>query len=191
MATGAEQYLLAQCAYLQNQDTINLLSSTTLTAAAASMTFSSIPQVFNSLMIVLDVKSSSTATGYTNDNAAMQLNGVTTATYTACTIQNMSGTVTAAAATGVVSSGIGNVWNSFSGNTPGAGGIIAFIPGYSETVFRKNNVGFSYASDSGTTSELQFSGGSWQSASAVTSIKLILGSGGNFLTGSYFALYGM
>lgn len=192
MADVWELYLLAQAAYLQNQSTFSLISSSTLSAATASLTFSSIPQIYSSLMLVLDVKSASTATGFTADNAVIQLNGITTATYTACTLSiTQAGTPQAANATGVVSSGIGNIWNSFSGNTPGAGGIVMFFPGYSTVSFRNNFVSFAYASDGGGSSELTLSGGSSQSTAAVTSMKVFTGSGSNFVAGSYIALYGM
>lgn len=191
MATPWEEYQLAQAAYLQNQSTVNLLSSTTLASAAASITFSAIPQTYASLMLVLAVKSASTVTGYTADNAVIQVNGVTTATYTACYIENASGTSSASFVTGATSSGVGNIWNSFSGNTLGTGGVAVFIPGYSQSTFRFNSVSFSYASDAGAAGQLMFSGGSNQTAAAITSVALKTGSGSNFVTGSYAALYGM
>jgi len=59
--------------------TYSLIESKTLSANAATVTFSSIPATFTDLLIKFSVRSSEG--GFTNDQMKMRFNGVTTSSY--------------------------------------------------------------------------------------------------------------
>lgn len=171
------------------------ITETVLGSPTASVTFSSIPQGYAHLVLVLQVKSSLTTGSFVNDNPKVSFNGVTTSGYNYTSIFNTNSS-TASATFGGSQNAIflGACWTSFPANTVGSGNYLIVIPYYSQADFGKNLLEVSYASDGGGASQLNMTGGCQNiitSMAAVTSITLTLASGSNFVTGSFLGLYGI
>jgi hypothetical protein len=182
--TAMLQYLL--------QNAMQPIAKTVLASPAASISFTNIPQNFNSIFIVGNVKSALTSGSFVNDSIRVQFNGVVAANYNYTDIYNQSSSSASAFfGNAVTSSDFANVWTSFTPNTAGAGGFLAMIPAYTQTTFNKSIVAVSYASDGGGTSILALNGGAAQSANAaVSQLTFLLNSASNMVTGSYIGLYG-
>jgi hypothetical protein len=153
--------------------TYDPISSTTLTSAQSSVTFSSISGAFTDLLLVVN----GSQTVATNTN--MRLNGDTGNNYSDTT---MTGTGSAA------SSSRNSSQPYFWFGVMGTGQSVALfhIMNYSNSTTNKtvlhrmgNSVGYSQASV-----------GLWRSTSAVTSVTLLPNSG-NFASGSIFTLFGI
>lgn len=169
------------------------ISENFIGGSVATVTFSSIPSGFQHLLLYTDVKSSSTATGFTADSLYIQLNGNTGANYNRTGLSNTNSSTAVASFSAAQTSGvIGGVWNSFPGNTPGAGGAFTIIPRYTGTTFYKNIVSMGYASDGGGAGQLFLNGSCLTGVTAaITSITVGLISGANILANSFVGLYGI
>lgn len=171
------------------------IAETTLGSPAVNIAFSSIPQQFAHLVLIIQVKSALTTGSFLADNLNIRFNGVTSANaYNAISMYNTnSTTISAGFNTGTVIS-LNSVWTSFPGNTPGNAASIFIIPYYSQATFGKQIFGITHASDGGGSSQVSLTAGA-QSVSvamaAITSVNVFLGSGSNLVTGSYAGLYGV
>lgn len=171
----------------------SLIASSILGVTSASVTFSSIPQYFNHLRLVIVAKTNSaTAAGY--DNLQLQINGVSTAQYNGGQEFETIGssTVTGFTTSASTISIIGSVWGSHFA-TQGAGYINCQLPYYSSATFSKGWLAESFATDGGSTGIKQTLGGGFNasnSTAAITSITLNA-SAGSFVSGSAFFLYGV
>jgi len=184
-----------------------LISSTVLGSASASIGFSGISSAYNHLRIVLLGRSSTSAE---TDNVALQFNGDASAHYDSIFISNgASATVNSIGGTGATTvTSLEAVvtmisYNSFiymstitgANATAAVAGVTdTIIPCYSQTVFNKVVKNDSVMSDMATSTVDAYvwaAGGQWGSSAAITSIKLFLASGANFVTGSSFYLYGV
>lgn len=166
-----------------------LIASTTLGSAAATVTWSSIPQDFGSLM-VMGLGQSSNA-NFNNDNT-FTFNSDTGANYSMLTFTSSNG---ALGPTGTFSSGDTSLKWAFafpgtSYNSNRVGGFMVHIPGYANTSFSKSSLHDCWLTDGGTSFNGHKRYGFWKSTSAISTI-LLTNTGGNFTTGSYFALYGL
>lgn len=165
-----------------------LIAKQVLTSSAASISFSSIPQVFTNLELVVSAKSDGTSTnGY--DAANLQFNGVSSALYNWQTIWvTLGGAVSTTGASAQTSSQFAEVWNSHFA-TAGRGIVTVKIPNYADTHNTKGFTSSAAASDSGTAAILQFYSGTLNTTAAITSISALMGVG-NWVPDSTFALYG-
>lgn len=165
-----------------------LISGQVLVGAVTTITFSSIPQTFNNLALVVAANSS---VGAVSDNVIGAINGDAAANYNQLFMNANSGGV---------SSGLTNGSLPFIGTISGAtavsnraGYFIADMPAYALTTFQKvvNTVGSYDAGVSGLQlNQLALVHTSVIATNAITSLILTLQSGGNFKTGSAFYLYG-
>ena len=156
-----------------------LLASTTLSSAAASITFSSIPQGYTHLYIVAHCRS--LATGGAIEEMMLRLNGDTGSNY-------------------YKDSTAGTFW-SFIGNTASAFSTLTFaavtmtISNYSNTIgaYRKVMTGLGVMANSTTAhnSGATFPYGLWLTTSAITSLSVTPSTASNLATGSAVALYGI
>jgi len=160
-----------------------LLASTTLSSAAASIVFSSIPSTYRSLRLIFS-GASTAAIGWSN--AGIRFNGDTGSNY----YYQVSSTAYTAAVLGVLagaSTGGGGSNASYSGND-------MVIHDYTSTNRRKLIIGLG-AVDTSTTSTPSAGPGFfynlWTGNAAITSITLIDFSGNNLATGTTAAVYGM
>lgn len=153
---------------------------------AASVTFSSISGTYRHLLLVAGLRSTYTAA--TVELVALRLNGDTGATqYGAAFVNN----TTAVDFYGNESSGVcGYAISSHASNNASAmSGLRITIIDYARTSWWKP-----FLAEGATPQESlgsQRAGGMWKSTAAVTSLTLLLRSGGNFQTGSVFTLYGI
>jgi hypothetical protein len=190
--------------YLQDVDRLDVYNNTAwvpaaaqligppvvLGAPAATVTFSSIPQTFGSLLL-MGLGQSSNA-NFNNDNTII-FNSDTGANYSMATWDTNQ--VNANTFIGSFSSGDTSLkWAfSFPGtsfNANRAGGFMVHIPGYANTSLSKVSLHDNWLTDGGTSFTVHKRFGFWKSTSAISTI-LLTNSGGNFTAGSYFALYGL
>jgi len=152
------------------------IATTTLSSAAASYTFSSIPSTYTDLVLIsAPIYTATTAARYT-------INADTGANYSATYV---AGNGTTAASTRVTSNTdiILDYYNHTSTATPNQ---ITHFFNYSNTTTYKTFLSRSNDAAAGTDAAV----GLWRSTSAITSIKLAV-STGNFNIGSTFTLYGI
>ena len=156
-----------------------LLATTTLPSAAASVTFSSISSAFSTLRIAAICRSSHTSTWY--DLIFMQLNNDTGANYQIDTVTGLSYIT------------VGYIGAATSKTTPLFSAPECQLNGYSNsnwyTVTGWQH--FMITSDTQYTSATYQTGGAWLNTATVTSVKLYLQSGANFVANSTFRLYGI
>ena len=165
--------------------TNQLISAQTLTSTASSVTFSSIPQTFTDLQLLVSMR---TSQANINGSMKLQLNGSTTS-YSGIEIQS-SGTGVGSNSRGVTNSGL--FTGDVNGNTSTANTFSNFsiyIPNYTSA----NNKSLSLDSVQENNASSAFSyliAGLWSNSAAVNSITFSW-STSNLLTGSTFYLYGI
>ena len=153
------------------------IASTTLTAAAASYTFSSIPSTYTDLLIIAVGNSTAAA------DLWMQVNGDTGSNYSTT---QLSGTGTSALSQRSANRTNFNInFNAYMSTTVAANYIIQ-LQNYSNTTTNKTILARSSNANQGVDATV----GLWRSTAAITSITL-LNNGSTFASGSTFVLYGV
>jgi hypothetical protein len=157
------------------------IASQTLSSATSSVAFTSIPQGYTDLVVVIGYKAATTnyptlrlsfngsATGY----SGTQLYGTGS---TAGSNRNSSAAYISIARAVGVPQAIGNT-----------GTIIINLQNYSNTTTFKTVLARASASDTGTEADV----GLWQNTSAITSFSIDSGSVNDFASGSTFSIYGI
>ena len=160
--------------------TYTALANITLGSSASSVTFSSIPATFRDLVLICV-----TANGGSGANNGIRFNSDTGSNYTRL-FMGVNGV-------GAFSSGnttsTGFQYDNFAFSTPNLGrnNHILNIMDYSAT--DKHKTILARANREGDT--LDALTGRWANTSAVTTLNVYVIGGGDFLTGSSFALYGI
>ena len=165
-----------------------LIGQQVLGGTSATITFSSIPQNFNHLKLVVMARTNTSA-GAVNVKCA--INGDSGSNYDYQYIAGNNTTNSAAAAVASSLSFIGTI-TSATASANYSGLIESTFFCYKNTTFYKSILTRSgYATAS--TSVAQFADiiTSWRNTAAITSIALTDVSGGSFITGSSFYLYGV
>lgn len=168
-------------------NTFNLIAKTTLTAPAATVTFSAIPQIYDDLFLVLSASTNYTSRG----SVRVSFNGYTGNTPVAMNITGSGSTTNTIYNPG--GSGDFYLYPGASDNqnaAPGSSDLYIprytsssfFIPMLANTVVNSNSPSGNYLSVDGIL---------YNYAVAKTSILLQLFSGANFLATSNFYLYGI
>lgn len=166
------------------------ISQQVLASATASVTFSSIPATYTTLILVVN--------GRLSDSAlfgaiGIRFNGDTGANYDQQAIQGLGSTAQAFGGSAQTYGFIGRLPGA-TASTSDAGEITIWVPGYAATTFNKlargNNGYFETQGTTGTYFTVQASA-QWRNTAAVTSATLFDQAGGNFVTGSTFTLYGV
>jgi hypothetical protein len=155
-------------------------------SAVNNITFSSIPGTYTNLRLVVMGQSSSGST----DDVNVNFNSDTGANYDNAQIQGSAVNIVGQSAQNQSTLHLGAVPSSSVTSRPGTADVS--IPSYAQTTFFKNvisNAIFWLASQSQMRNEID--DGEWKSTSAITSIKLVLSSGSNFVTGTTATLYGL
>ena len=165
-------------------ETYTLIQKTTLNASAASITFSSIPQTFTDLKIVVSARTDRAAT---DDYVKIALNGVTT---------NQTSRILYTVGTTVQSTTDTLIYLPCCGNTTTAstfGYSEFYIPNYTSTTNAKSLDGSGTNENNATAFVSYAVAGLWNPATqaAVTSIVLTSYYSSNFTQYSSFALYGV
>lgn len=162
-----------------------LISETTTSSSASEVSFSSIPQGFRDLEVIVRGRADAVA-----DDVAVriQFNGDTAANYR---FQQIFGAASNAAVQDNSEAQI--VWvqlpgaNSTTGFV-GAGRMTIF--NYRDTTFHKGVISHGTQNVATNNQRTLVTSGSWASTSAITSIRVFLASG-NFVDGSIVSLYGL
>ncbi|KWO21404.1 hypothetical protein [Burkholderia ubonensis] len=171
---------------------MTLISSQVLSSAASTVTFSSIPQTYNRLM--LKIYGRTTSSGTSSTACSVQFNGDTANHNSAATQINGSGGLnTFGASSNASSAYIGDLTQN--GN---AAGLVAMIEltmdEYTSTTFCKAGAmrcTFSIANTAAGTKANIGGGIAYNSTSAITSMVLSLASSDQFASGTVFRLYGL
>lgn len=166
---------------------VRLISSSTLGAAAASVTFSSIPQTYSHLRVHMLVRGD--RSGSNEDNVLVRFNGDTAANYDR-QYTYFTTSASATATVGQTSILLGNMPASVS--TADTSGVHDFLVAGYTVALHKTLIsnGLDSFDNTNAASQLRWaSGGKWRSTAAITSIT-VLAAVGNFVAGSKFSLYG-
>lgn len=160
---------------------MQLISKQVLGAPAASVTFSSIPQVFNHLKLIMVAQNDTSF-----NDAVLTVNSVASGYDYISSF--FSGT-------GSFESNNLNQASFDIGPTPqnsnaSPGMLTIDFPFYTLTTFNKTIYSYTSANSQSATSYVQWHGGSNRSTTAISTIKIQPGAG-NFVTGSAFCLYGI
>lgn len=165
---------------------MTLISTITL-SSTTDITFSSIPQTFKNLYIVLSLRAQ---TSSSTDFGLMTFNGAGSGHYTLEMRKTDANNYSA------------NSWNNqawaVASSMPGSGSTAGFS---AETItifdYASSSVEKAWQSDSGNSNyggnnqaTARIAGGRWNSTSPITSIRFF-GSEGNLLSGSRISLYGI
>lgn len=180
-------YSLAQLGYL-TANAPQVIAAQTLTANAASVTFTTIPQTFSTLILVVSGRGSGTGTaGY--DQIDVTWNGLTSGyNLVVATAAVQGSAVTLSTVLAAASTQCGELWNSYY-PTAGKGSSVAHFAHYSDSTWYKSVIAQSYASDGGSAGAQAWFAGANASTAPITQLTLAP-SAGDFLTGSLFTLYG-
>jgi len=160
---------------------MQLIAHQELTSAAASITFSDIPQTFTDLYLVVSARSTRAVTG---DNAFFEFNSSTS---------NFSGRTLYGNGSSAVTDTTARLGSFLPGNNATAStfsNTSAYIPNYTSSSAK------SYSLDTALENNATFSllgiyAGLWNDTNAITSIGMAPTSGNNFVSGSSFTLYGI
>jgi hypothetical protein len=150
------------------------IAAQTLGSAAASVTFSSISSAYTDLMLVF----SGTTGGA--DSLKCQINSDTGTNYSYTILYGDGSSAGSVRSSSVTSLQLGTT-------TTSQGVIISNLQNYANTTTYKTEISTSNQSGAQVNSSV----GLWRSTSAISSVYLFLGGGGNFNAGSTFTLYGI
>lgn len=157
------------------------IATTTLSSAASSITFSSIPSTYTDLRVVLNVTNSSAAS-----DVELQFNSDTGTNYSRTYLMG-NGTTTASGRT----TGATSITLTGQGATSTTLPLLSTIDifSYAGSTY-KTTLGNLSADYNGSGNE-ELTVGLWRSTSAITSIKLFLNFSRTFSTGTTATLYGI
>ncbi len=163
------------------------LAQTVLSGAASSVTFATISQAYSNLIIKWIGRSSTSAN---DDIVYMQFNTDSGTNYAYSQVATPgNGTTSLGHGTSVSTCDIALI-SAASAPTNSAGWGDITIPGYAQTTFVKGAYGSYLDWFSGPNVESGEISCVWNSATAISTVTLLLTSGANFVTGSTFTLYG-
>jgi hypothetical protein len=161
--------------------TMQLIETKTLGTAAASIEFTSIPQDFTDLVLLVSARSSRSAIV---DNMNIQFNNVTTA-YTARRLY------------GTGASAVSGTETSIFFDAPAAtstastfGNALIYIPNYTGST--NKSVSLDHVTEQNATTSYQtIMAGLWSNTAAITSIKLLSLTSSNYVADTVASLYGV
>ena len=161
-------------------NTYQSIATNTLSSAAASVTFSSIPQNYTDLVLVCNVGSTSALQAI-----IMRANGDTSSNYSYLTIRGNGSTVITEKQSSQTQTRISVAVDTST--SPGDQNIITNIMNYSNTTTFKTFIGrANNAGTNGTEANVSM----WRSTSAINQLDVGL-TGSTFVAGSTFNLYGI
>jgi TPP-dependent trihydroxycyclohexane-1,2-dione (THcHDO) dehydratase len=151
------------------------IATTTLSAGTATVTFSSIPQTYTDLIVVLNGRTDN------DENIRLQFNSDTTNNYSVIALYGNGSTVTSNFQSNVASIGVGGV----SSGSDEQGTVIIQIFNYSNTTTNKTVL-----SRANNSTYVQLRVGMRRSTQAISAITLTADAI-TFLSGATFTLYGI
>ena len=165
----------------------DLLATQVLAADAASVAFSTIPNTYQNLQLIMHVRSTGSTGSAQQDVAQIAFNGdTTTGNYGARLL------LTVGSVNNTSSPNQAIVYVAGSASPAGvAAQADVLIANYAETVWQKTVRSQSVWRFSATAVALCDGATQWSNTAAITAMVLSLASGGNFVAGSEFRLYGL
>jgi len=166
-------------------NTYTPIASTTVDTASATVVFSSIPQTYTDLVLVMQP-----AANVGDENVGIQFNGDTAGnySYTRLGANNTAGTFSSNRVSGF--SRINTTEATGTSTTLGNLVITANIYNYINTTTYKTVLARS-GQQGGTYNGVELFTGLWRNTAAITSVTVMQGGGRTFSTGSTFSLYGI
>jgi hypothetical protein len=160
---------------------------TVSTSTQAAIEFTSIPQTYTDLVLMISCRTDQAAT---ISNLLFQFNGDTASNYYSRVLWGNGASVTAdyADPAGYVYAG-----PAFSGSVSSSnlfGSATVYIPNYTGSASKTSNIE-GVTEDNATTRYVTFSTGRWSGTSAITSIKIYSGGSANLVQYSSASLYGI
>lgn len=166
---------------------MTLISRTTLSGTAASVTFNSIPQTYQTLKLVVSARSDLAAVG---DNIYLQFNADTGANYSFRRLEGNGATASSSGAASNAKYFIGGYITGANATASTFGSVEVTIPNYSAST---NKAGSADAANenNATTANMNMNALLWSNTSAISSLVIKLYDGTNFAANSTFSLYGV
>jgi|LakMenEpi03Aug12_release.lakeMendotaPanAssembly.Ray.scaffolds.fasta_scaffold1433155_1 hypothetical protein len=169
-------------------NTYSLISSNVLSTTAASVTFSAIPATFTDL--VLSISGRTNVTGQATDNLELRFNGSSSSIYSITRLRGNGSTASSSANSGVtVINGL-TAFDAADATSNTFSSLEIYVPSYLASQNKPVSL-FSAQEDNNTTANVVVTAGLWRDTSAITSIYISSNSGGSFVSGSSFYLYGI
>jgi hypothetical protein len=161
------------------------IATNTLTSSSATVTFSSIPQTYTDLVLVMQP-----AANADDENIGIRFNGVASGVYSYTRIgaNNTAGTFNSSRVTGF--SRINTTEATGTSTNLGNLVIVVNINNYTNTTTYKTLLARS-GQQGGTYNGVEFFVGLWPSTAAITSVTAMQGGTRTFSVGSAFTLYGI
>lgn len=188
LSDGANWRIVAQVPVGGGSGAMTLISSNVLGTTTASVTFSSIPGTYNSLLLIWSARGDVAATSTILN---VVCNADTGANYNYAEGRFDLSATGETSGGGINAASIGHVAGSTAPSNYFNGGDL-LLPRYAATVQNKAMVARSARMDAVSNSGMwiEVDAAWWASTAALTSLQLIPASG-NFITGSAFYLYGL
>jgi hypothetical protein len=164
-----------------------LITSTTLSTSAASVTFSSIPATYTDLVLRISARAGNTGTS-ANFTLAVSLNGNSATNHSYTVLRATGSTVNSFAGSSVTN--INGVTSATAATANTFGNAEFYIPNYTSSANKPCSF-FSVAEDNTTSAAIRATAGLYSSSSAVSSIVIWSQSGYVLDSGSSFYLYGL
>ena len=163
-----------------------LITSTTLSSSAASVTFSSIPNTFTDLVLKVSARTDRASTA---DALKITINSDSTSLYSFTSLYgngsnaNSTRTSNTTAARAYYTDAANSTSDTF-------GNIEVYFPSYT-TSANKVYSSFGAEEENSALAYLQVTAGLYRNTSAITSLLIVPNLGSNFVSGSSFFLYGI
>lgn len=164
------------------------LGQAELSGTASSVTFSSIPQTYKNLLLLIDARSSVAAA---TDTLLVRLNGDTGANYDWITMRVINTTVSGSQSLGATSAEVATI-PAASGTANFFGQSAIWLPAYTRAV-QKGIISDSGSRDASTAANMSLRRHHawWRNTAAITQIDVLPGTGPNFIAGTSVYLYGI
>lgn len=168
--------------------TYRLIAHQELASSQASITFSSIPQMFTDLYLVVSPRAEA-GSGFAFDDLGLRLNGDTGSNYPNRILRTRDGAVGSFGSTSTSIAFYGSPAASATGNTFGNGH--AYFPNY--RLSQNKSVSAEGYSENNSSTGVQggLVLGIWNNTAAITSIQVVSLNGWSFAAGSSATLYGI
>jgi len=172
-------------------ETYTLIQKTTLNASAASITFSSIPQTFTDLVVMMSVRSANAA-----DRVELYLtvNSDTAANYSSRRIQGYDSSSVLSAASSSVAPTSNASFGRITGATSTAStfsNVSLYIPNYTSSNQKSMSIDWNQENNSSTSWSVGASAVLYSGTAAITSLSFSVESSGTFAQYSSVSLYGV
>ena len=173
--------------------TYTLIASNTLSSAAASVTFSSIPATYTDLIVRCTVRSTRASTA--TDSIRVRLNSATTS-YSARTLRGWTDGTTIQLQSSTGNSAYITTYSPIASSTASTfSSTELYIPNYAGSTNKPLSV-FSVSEDNTTTTpanawQVYADASLWSNTAAITSIEFTSANSANIDSGSSFFLYGI